>query len=76
MVWPALDAPSTVDRADVAAKFASAIAAVAPAGAGDLIMPPWEFREIILGVDPLPPEIPDGFEFASGFEEEQGDETG
>ena len=76
VVWPALDAPSTGDRADVAAKFASAIAAGAPAGAGDLIMPPWEFREIILGLDPLPPEIPDGFEFASGFEEEQGDETG
>ena len=27
-------------------------------------MPPYEVREVILGLDPVPPPIPDGFEFA------------
>jgi hypothetical protein len=67
--WPPLDSPSTADRADLASKFGAAIAALAPAGAPDLIMPPWEVREKILGLDPIPPQVPDGFEFASGFEE-------
>jgi hypothetical protein len=62
--WPPLDAPSTEDRADVAQKFADAISKLAPGGSADLIMPPWEVREVILGLDPNPPEIPDGFEFA------------
>jgi hypothetical protein len=62
--WPPLDAPSTEDRAEVASKFAAAIAHLSPEGAPDLIMPPWEVREVLLGLDPSPPDIPDGFEFA------------
>lgn len=62
--WQPLDAPSTEDRAEVASKFASAIAKLAPEGAPDLIMPPYEVREKILGLDPVPPPIPDGFEYA------------
>ena len=72
--WPPLDSPSTEDRAETAEKFAKAIAAAAPDGAGDLIMPPWEFREKILGLDPVPPPMPDGFLLASGFDLGDGDE--
>ncbi len=72
--WPPLDAPSTEDRADTAEKFAKAIAAVAPEGAGDIIMPPWEFREKILGLDPLPPEMPAGFVFGDGLDDGDGDD--
>ncbi len=60
--WPPLDAPSTSDRAETAAKFGEAISKLAPAGAPDLIMPPWEVREHILGLDPTPPEAPEGFD--------------
>ena len=60
--WPPLDAPSTADRAKIAADFGSAIAALAPAGAPDLLMPPWEVREHILGLDPVPPAAPDDFD--------------
>ena len=62
--WPPLDSPSTEDKAEVAAKFAAAIHKLAPEGAPDLIMPPYEVREVILGLDPVPPPIPEGFEFA------------
>lgn len=60
--WPPLDAPSTEDRAETAAKFGEAISKLAPAGAPDLLMPPWEIRELILGLDPVPPDAPDGFD--------------
>ncbi len=60
--WPPLDAPSTADRAKVAADFGTAIAALAPAGVPELLMPPWEVREHILGLDPVPPEPPDNFD--------------
>lgn len=64
-----LDAPSTKDRAENAKNFAEAIKAGSPDGATDLIMPAWEFREEILGIDPVPPPIPEGFEFADAFGE-------
>jgi hypothetical protein len=70
--WPPLDAQSTEDRAATAEKFADAISKVAPEGAGDLIMPPWEFRELILGLDPVPPPMPKDFEFAAGFTDDSG----
>ncbi len=60
--WPPLDAPSTEDRAKVASDFGNALSKLAPAGAVDLIMPPWEIREHILGLDPVPPEAPEGFD--------------
>ena len=62
--WPSMDAPTTEARAEVAQKFADAISKLAPGGAADLIMPPWEVRSVILGLEPTPPPIPDGFEFA------------
>jgi hypothetical protein len=62
--WRPLDSPSTEDRAEVAKNFAEAIAKLAPGGAADLIMPPWEVRTEILGLDAVPAEIPDGYEFA------------
>ncbi len=67
--WPPLDSPSTADRAELAQKFADAISKLAPAGAPDLIMPAWEVREKLLGLDPVPPLVPDDFEFLSGFED-------
>ena len=60
--WPPLDAPSTEDRAEVASKFGQAMAQLAPEGAADLIMPPWEVREFIFGLDPIPPDAPDGWD--------------
>ncbi len=68
--WPPLDAPSTSDRAETAAKFGEAISKLAPAGAPDLIMPPWEVREHILGLDPTPPEAPEGFDVFGDLEPE------
>ena len=73
--WPPLDAPSTEDRAITAEKFAKAIAALAPAGASDLVMPIWEIRSLLLGLDPIPPPMPKGFEAAVGFTLE-GDDDG
>lgn len=69
--WPPLDAPSTLERAEVAAKNAEALSKIAPAGAADLVMPVWEMREFILGLNPVPPDMPDDFSFTAGFEEEE-----
>jgi hypothetical protein len=62
VIWPPLSAPTEDEVADRATKFAQAIAAMAPAGAADLVMPPWEFRETVLQLPPIPPDPPEGFE--------------
>ena len=70
VMWHPIDAPSTADRAETAQKFADAIAKVAPAGAADLVMPSWEFRQHVLGLDPVPPEMPEGFDLMIDDEED------
>jgi hypothetical protein len=59
--WPPLDAPTAGDRAEIADRTASAIQKMAPGGAADVVMPPWEFRTEVLGLPELPPPMPSGF---------------
>lgn len=56
IIWPPLGEPTESERATVAKDFASAVSSYAPAGAPEMVVPLWEFREAFLG---LPAEIPD-----------------
>jgi len=54
--WPALYEMSDKDKAEIGLKKSQAIKEYSPPGATDIIVPPGEFREKILGLDAEPDE--------------------
>lgn len=68
--WPPLDEPTEVEVAEIAAKKAEAAVKLAPGGQADLLVKPWEAREL-LGYTPVPGEPPEGA--AEAFGEDVGD---
>ena len=68
--WPPLDTPTELELSEIAEHKANAIQKLAPAGAVELLVPPWEAREI-LGLPMIPDRAPEGAEEA--FREEVPD---
>ena len=65
LFWPSLDESTQLELAEIAELKAKAAVAFAPGGQADLLIKPWEAREI-LGLPALPEEAPEGAEEAFG----------
>ena len=65
--WQPLDSPTELELAQIIKLKSEAAVALAPIGAVDLLIKPWEAREM-LGLVPVPEDAPDGAEEAF-FEE-------
>ena len=69
VTWNPLDKPTGQEKAAEAKAWAEAAKAAAPAGAVDLIVPPWEFRERFMDLPADMPDPPAGFEEREDVEE-------
>lgn len=63
--WPPLDSPTEKELAEIAELKGKAATALAPGNQGDLLIRPWEAREM-LGLTPIPEEAPEGAAEAFG----------
>ena len=59
LYWPPLDEPTELELADIADKKSKAAVAMAPGGQVELLIRPWEAREL-LSLPPIPEEPPEG----------------
>lgn len=57
--WPPLDEPTEAELADIADKKSKAAVSLAPGGQAEILIKPWEAREL-LGLPQMPTEPPEG----------------
>ena len=63
IVWEPLDSPTELELSEIVVNRSKAAIALAPGGQPDLLIKPWEAREM-LGLPPIPADPPEGAEEA------------